>query len=472
MRSITNPAGSSPLFIVTFVCILFAISCSKKEVLPPASGNELTGITISKTDNPGLAEDAYVYRSGNKFYITVHPQYNLANVTVRFSTSANATVKVNGTAATNNTGKFDLSKTIEVNVTAQNGSSSVPYTILAQLGIKDIDALIYPFIEKYKIPAATYAIAKNSIEDIVYKNASGFADTLKKERATPGHIFRLASMTKQHTAIAIMTLIQKGSIGIDDLVFGPTGILKAYWPSVGPMSSQVTVRHLLEHTAGYTGDPMFSTAYDGQTLDQRIGVMLNSAQAKPGTQYTYYNMGYGTLGKIIEVVSGKDYETYLKEIYAPAGVTDLHLAASAAAQRRSNEAVNYGQDGNNAYRNSMEVYKAAGGVTVNTTDLFKILYAVDGGTIRPDILNAPTRTLMFTPSTVFQGYAKGWRTNHSLFGGYYHGGNLAGTGTFWIYGGEYSAAILLNSRSYDDAFDTDLILLTNNIINKAKALGL
>ena len=62
--------------------------------------------------------------------------------------------------------------------------------------------------------------------------------------------------------------------------------------------------------------------------------------------------------------------------------------------------------------------------------------------------------------------------NHSLFDGYYHGGNLTGTATFWIYGSEYSAAILLNSRSGDDSFDNELIFLTNNIMKKAKELNL
>src|SRR5690606_36293725 len=93
--------------------------------------------------------------------------------------------------------------------------------IQAQTGIKDIDAMIYPFIEKYKIAAAAYAVGKNSLEDVVYKNGSGYAVVETKERANPDTWYRLASMSKQHTAIAIMSLIEKGKIGIDDLVFGP-----------------------------------------------------------------------------------------------------------------------------------------------------------------------------------------------------------------------------------------------------------
>ncbi|MGF1923126.1 MAG: serine hydrolase domain-containing protein, partial [Bacteroidia bacterium] len=370
-----------------------------------------------------------------------------------------------------NSGVLDLTKTVMATVSAEDGSSTA-YTILAQEGIRDIDSMIFPFIEKYGIPAASYAIGKNSVENIVYKNASGFAKVETRDRATPNHLFRLASMTKQHTAIAIMSLVQQGKIGIDQLVFGPTGILKATFPSVGQMSAKVTVRHLLEHTAGYTGDPMFSTSNAGQNLEQRIDAMLKSAQSEPGTKYSYYNMGYGTLGKVIEVVSGKDYETFLKELYSPLGISRLRLASATNANIPSDEAVCYPQGNSTAYGNDMNVMKAAAGVAVSTEDLFKILYSVDGAAVRPDILSLQTIALMFTPSTVFPGYAKGWRTNHTLFSGFYHGGNLAGTGTFWIYGSEYSVAILLNSRSNDDAFDTDLIVLTNNVMKKAKELGL
>ncbi|MES2651178.1 MAG: serine hydrolase domain-containing protein [Bacteroidota bacterium] len=476
-----NTTLRKKLLVFSFFILVLA-SCSKKnDITPdgpnppgqagPSSLKEILNVNILKSENTNITGDGYLYKSGTKLYITIPLGSNLSAVKVNFNLSNKAVIKVDGLTLANHSGVLDLTKTITATVSAEDGSTTA-YTILAQLGIKDIDAMIYPFIEKYGIPAASYAIGKNSIENIVYKNASGFARVETRERATPNHLFRLASMTKQHTAIAIMSLIQQGKIGIDQLVFGPVGILKATFPTVGQMSAKVTVRHLLEHTAGYTGDPMFTSSYAGFSLEQRIQVMLNSAQSEPGTKYSYYNMGYGTLGKVIEVVSGKDYETFLKELYAPIGITRLRLASATAANIPLDEAVCYPQGNATAYGNDMNVMKAAGGVAVSTEDLFKILYSVDGAAVRPDILSLSTIALMFTPSTAFAGYAKGWRTNHTLFSGFYHGGNLAGTGTFWIYGTDYSVAVLLNSRNNDDAFDTDLIVLTNNILKKAKELGL
>lgn len=471
----------SKFFVYTLFLFVLA-SCSKKNDVRPdvpnppgqavlSSAKEILTVNILKSENTNLTNDGYFYKSSNKIYISIPLGSSLSGIKVNFNLSPKANIKIDGTTLTNNAGLLDLTKTLTATVIAEDGSAAT-YTILAQLGIKDIDAMVFPFMEKYGIPAASYAIGKNSIENIVYKNASGFARIETQERATPNQLFRLASMTKQHTAIAIMSLIQQGKMGIDDLVFGPTGILKAAFPTVGQLSAKVTVRHLLEHTGGYTGDPMFTATYAGLTLDQRIQVMLNSAQSEPGTKYTYYNMGYGALGRVIEVVSGKDYESYLKQLYAPLGITRLRLASATAAAIPIDEAVCYPQGNSTAYGNDMNVMKAAAGVAVNTEDLFRILYAVDGGTVRPDILSLSTIALMFTPSAVFSGYTKGWRTNHTLFSGFYHGGNLAGTGTFWIYGTEYSVAILLNSRSNDDAFDTDLIVLTNNLMKKAKELGL
>lgn len=480
MKIISTLKHEVKSYLILTVLLAFLASCSKKNDPAPnpgpgpitnpttSNGKDLSDIKILKSENPNITGDGYFFKSGLKVYITIPLNSTLNNVKVNFTVSNKATVKVDGVAAANNTATLDLDKTFTVVVSAEDGTS-LTYTVTAQTGIKEIDAMIYPFMEKYGIPAASYAIGKNSKEEIVYKNAAGFANVALKERARTDYEFRLASMSKQHTAIAIMSLIQAGKFGLEDLVFGPTGLLKASFPSVGAKSAKVTVRHLLEHTAGYTGDPMFTSA-SGPTLDAKIQYMLNSAQNEPGTVYSYYNMGYGTLGKIIELFSGKEFGAYLTSLYAPAGA-EVNMASSSSTTRRAKEAVYYSQNGGNPYGTDIDIYKAAGGVSINTENLFKVLYAVDGGSVRPDILSPAMRAIMFTKSAKAN-YALGWRTNHSLFDGYYHGGNLNGTATFWIYGTEYSAAILLNSRSVDSNFDTELIVLTNNIMKKAKELNL
>lgn len=463
--------------LILTVLLASLAGCSKKndpgtKLNPPTNGlsssKDISNITILKGENPSITGDGYFYKSGSKIFITVPLNSNLTNVKVNFNISSKATIKVDGVALANNSGSFDLNKTLTATVSAENGTSST-YTILVQTGIKEIDAMIYPFMEKFGIPAATYAVAKNSKEEIVYKNASGFANVDLKERATPEYEFRLASMSKQHTAIAILTLVQDGKFGLNDLVFGPSGILKSLYPTVSTKAAKITVKHLLEHTAGFSGDPMFTNS-TGTTLDAKMQFMLNSAQDEPGTKFSYYNMGYGTLGKIIEVVSGKEFGAYLKYIYAPSGI-EVNLASPSIASRRAKEVVYYPQAAGTTGYGDISVYKAAGGISINTENLFKVLYSIDGGTLRPDILTPASRIAMFTRSTAAN-YSLGWNGKNSTVDGYFHGGNLSGTATFWIYGPEYSAAILLNSRNVDANFDSELTALTNNILKKAKELGL
>lgn len=482
---------------------LFVVSCSKDDtpapeptpppssgpVAPKLTGRELFDVKILQGANPELSEDAHFYRpaTGSTYYMTIPRGFTDRNLEIEIVSSEKSTITVNGTALTMmegtlNSSKVAMGKTriqideidrLGIQVSAEDGFRS-SYEVLVQDGIVAIDAMVYPFLIKYNIPAGSFAIGKNSEEDIVYKTALGYADVNKKERAGPHHLFRLASMSKQFTAIGIMALIQEGKIGIDDAVFGPDGILKDQWSSVSARSAQVTIQHLLEHTLGYDAHDIMFSAASPNTLERRVDMLLQSSgQHVPGTVFLYSNMGYGLLGRVIEVVSGKDYITFLQELFAPIGAEDVYLAARNAQSVREHEATLYAQTGSSgAYGSDIDVYKAAGGILTNTDNLFKMLYAVDGGSKKPDILNDEMRELMFTPSTVFRGYAKGWRTNHSLFDGYYHGGNLIGTATFWIYGTEYSAAMLLNSRSYEPNFGTDLIELTKDIMEKAKELGL
>src|SRR5690606_10592386 len=145
-------------------------------------------------------------------------------------------------------------------------------------------------------------------------------------------------------------------------------------------------------------DPMFTGSFSGQTLDQRINYVLSSAQNEPGTKFSYYNMGYGILGKVIEKTSGKKFETYMKEVLAEAGVTDIHVGKDRGG-KRTNEVVYYSQEGTNGYANDMEVIAAAGGVIASTEQMLKLLPYIDGKSNVPDILNPEIRTLMLTSST-------------------------------------------------------------------------
>ncbi|OFY91568.1 MAG: hypothetical protein A2266_02480 [Bacteroidetes bacterium RIFOXYA12_FULL_40_10] len=323
-------------------------------------------------------------------------------------------------------------------------------------------------MDKYSIPGISFALSKN--EQIVYKSGLGFAIKEGDLRTKPNHLFRLASVSKQFTTLCIMKLMEQGKLSVESKVFGPGGILAQEFPNnISVKAAKVTVRNLLEHNSGWTSnpDPMFTTSFKGQTLDERINYMLTSAQSEPGSAYSYYNMGFGVLGKIIEKLSGKSYEQYLKEVLLQAGVTNVHVGGD-QSQRRPDEVVYYSQDGTNGYGNEMQVIAAAGGVIASTEEMLKLLFHVDGKTGIPDIISPATRTLMLTQSVVYDRYALGWRMNHSYYpNSWYHGGNLAGTATMWVMGPNINCVVLCNSRSYKTGFDDETYALLKELINLA-----
>jgi CubicO group peptidase (beta-lactamase class C family) len=181
-------------------------------------------------------------------------------------------------------------------------------------------------------------------------------------------------------------------------------------------------------------------------------------------------MGFGILGKVIEKITGKGYETYLKEVLATAGVTDIHIGGN-RSQRRANEVVYYSQNGTDGYGNEMDVIAAAGGVIASSEQMMKLMFHIDGRSKIPDIISAQTRQTMLTASSAYNRYALGWRLNHSFYpGSFYHSGNLAGTASMWVMGNDgTNCVVLCNSRSYIDGFDDEMYALLRDILNLASA---
>lgn len=452
--------------------LFFAASCSKtdKEL---SELNELITIDIPKSAN-SLSENALIHKFQNDFYITLPIGAGVTNVITEFKVSEKATVKIKGAALENNKGSVNFTDPLTLEVVAENGNSRT-YNLLAHEGKPQIDKLLYSFLTKFNIPGASLAIS-NGNHEVLYKNGFGYAVVEDKKTVKPNHLFRLGSVSKQFTALCIMKLVDEGVITIDSKVFGNEGILKEEFPNVTERASKVTIRHLLSHTTGWTSDPdpMFSSPYINNTIDQNISYILTTSQKEPGTSFSYYNMGYGIAGKVIEKLTGKDFETYLKEVLLQTGIEDIHVGGN-RAQRRANEVVYYSQNGYNGYNNNMKMIAAAGGIIASTEQMLKLLPYIDGNTNVPDILSKPVRDLWFTKmvqSGTVVYYTLGWRGGHQLYpDAFYHTGNLAGTAAMWVIGKDINCILLMNGRSYMDGFDNDMYYLLSGIINTAKNLN-
>lgn len=159
---------------------------------------------------------------------------------------------------------------------------------------------------------------------LVYSGGFGYTDVAKKTPATPASLFRIASMTKSITAMAILKLRDEGKLRLDDPAEQYIPELKGhrYLTADAP---RITVRNLMTHSAGFPEDNPWG---DRQLADSDADLLslikggISNANV-PSFAYEYSNLGFALLGRIITVVSGKPYQQYITDaILRPLGMTD------------------------------------------------------------------------------------------------------------------------------------------------------
>jgi len=308
----------------------------------------------------------------------------------------------------------------------------------------------------------------------------------------------------------IMKLVENGQLGLDDRVFGSGGLLEHHpYLSLAnvtdPRIYDITVRHLLQHAAGWNRDiscfpspttpypwffggcdPIAAPLHVTETLGQPNPVgeeamirflMEKGLNFAPGSGYAYSNIGFQVLGEIIEAVSGLSYENYVQaNLLAPLGICDMHEGKNLLADKQEREGEYVGNGyvtlssyGTGAYVPweyggfSVEAMDSAGGWIVTARDLTRLLVAVDGFATKPDILSAASISTMTTPSPNNPNYALGWAVNQS--NNWWHTGSLDGTASFFARSWDgYTFAIIMNMRQNSNQFWIDLDNLPWNCI--------
>lgn len=354
------------------------------------------------------------------------------------------------------------------NVRLTNASSSGTEFIAVEKTVRS-------FMRKWSITGASVAVSKNG--KLIYARGFGYSDTITKEEIQPYHKFRIASISKLVTAVAIMKLIEEEKLSLNDKIFGTDAILNDPYFS-NPKDNRVykiTVAHLLSHEGGWSqryGDQMFMPL----TIADKMGVeppvdtrtIIRFALDKrlhftPGTGRAYSNLGYSILGLVIEKVSGMSYDEYCrKAVFEPLGIYDMTLAHNLPSQKAPFEVTYYapsdviakpsiygtGELVSPSYGgNDIEALGAAGAWLGTAPDLMRFLLAVDGFDTRPDLLSSWSIGLMTDNG---KGLAPaGWKT--TLYNGtWWRTGSFPGSagmmkrqqdGTSWV--------VLLNSSAWN-----------------------
>ena len=238
-------------------------------------------------------------------------------------------------------------------------------------------------------PALGFALGVVRNGSLEFFHTHGFADLASSRPVTEDTVFRVASITKTFTAIAVMQLWEQGLIDID----APANdYLRAYQLIPANTSWRpATVRHLLTHTAGIPEQVprsgIFRTDF-GESVKlgrpvpsladyYRGGLRLN---AEPGTMFRYGDHGPATLGQIVEDVSGTSLNRYLREhVFEPLGMADTTLVRSEVVQSRLAIGYKLSSTGPKPVTDREVVTAGAGGIYSTPKDMARYLAALLGG---------------------------------------------------------------------------------------------
>lgn len=269
---------------------------------------------------------------------------------------------------------------------------------------------------------------------IIYKKAFGMANLELNIPMLADNVFRIGSISKQFTAVAILQLMEQGKLGLQDDI-------TKFIPDYPTHGHKITIEHLLTHTSGiqsYTGMKEFGTISRlDKTPEELISFFKNQPmEFAPGTKWNYNNSGYFLLGYIIEKLSGKTYPEYVEEnIFKPLGMTNSYYGSDSKIIKNRAAAYSKNEKGFiNAEPLSMTLPYAAGSLQSTVEDLYKWNQALHSY----KLVKKESLDKAFTPYVLSDGkktdYGYGWSIG-KIQGSptIEHGGGIPGFLTMGIY---------------------------------------
>jgi CubicO group peptidase (beta-lactamase class C family) len=187
-----------------------------------------------------------------------------------------------------------------------------------------IDGLYKAYAAKIHSPGFVYGVVVDGM--LIGSGQTGFLDVEKKTPASAQSAFRIASMSKSFTAMAVLQLRDAGKLRLDDPVslYIPAFQSRAYPAADAPA---VTIRHLLTHAAGFPEDNPWGDRQLAKSDKELLELVKKgiSYSHVPGVAYEYSNLGFALLGHIIQNVSGQPFQQYITEhILKPLGMTHTY----------------------------------------------------------------------------------------------------------------------------------------------------
>lgn len=271
-----------------------------------------------------------------------------------------------------------------------------------------IDALM----QRYdgQVPGASVLVLKNG--QPAFRRSYGLAVVEDRTAVTPASNFRLASVSKQFTAAAILLLAEDGKLSIDDP-------LKKWLPSLPAVADSMTLRQLLSHTSGlHDYEELMNPADTRQVHDIDVLQLLekeNRTYFPPGSDYRYSNSGYALLALVVGKASGSDFASFLRQrIFLPLGMNNTY-AHQDGVDDVPNRVYGYSEIDGHWQRTDQSTTSAVlgdGGIYSSIDDLAKW----DAALYDERLLRRSSLQLAFSPATRTKEpdvphYGFGWRIN-------------------------------------------------------------
>lgn len=221
--------------------------------------------------------------------------------------------------------------------TAQPAAGPVE-SIAAHPRVADAITLLDLWIEEQvafqQLPGLAIGIVYDG--ELIWTKGYGYSDVASKTPTTPATLYRIGSITKLFTATAVMQLRDAGKLRLDDPVAQHLPWFKIQ--SAFEEAPEITVRHLLTHTAGLPREAAFPywTTHEFPSREEvREALPGQSAIYPPADRYKYSNLGMTLLGEIVAEVSGMPYAEYVaRHLFAPLGMTSTTAAPTEEHHRR------------------------------------------------------------------------------------------------------------------------------------------
>ncbi len=294
------------------------------------------------------------------------------------------------------------------------------------------DQIARTAFQKLGPPGLSVAVAAEG--QVRFAAGYGLADLEHEVPCTPETVFRIASISKSITAVALMQTIQQGRASLDDPI-------QQYVPEF-PEKPQgpVTLRHLLTHTSGirhYAPGEFLQTRHY-PSLVEAIGIFRDDPLLfPPGERFSYTTYGYNLLAGVVEKTSGQSFGQYLaSRVFEPAGMTSSRLdqAADLVPHRARPYTRRSAKQWQNAPAVDLSIKWAGGGILSTPTDLCRLHLALEEG----KLLAQETKLAMETPGQTSGGkplaYALGWNVETDRQGRTWvsHSGGTTGGTSFLL----------------------------------------